>query len=98
MKCPCNACKFSFYVVDQPSIRYKAKPTIGFSSTYTMLLLTRLKAPLRSAPVSDGVRCPCGGIGRRDRFKICCPQGRACSSQARGTKRNKNSNAVRAMN
>ncbi len=31
------------------------------------------------------LRCPCGGIGRRDRLKICCPQGRAGSSPARGT-------------
>lgn len=33
----------------------------------------------------DGPGSPCGGIGRRGRLKICCPQGRACSSQARGT-------------
>lgn len=34
-----------------------------------------------------GARGPCGGIGRRDRLKICFPQGSACSSQARGTSR-----------
>ena len=28
---------------------------------------------------------PSGGIGRRGRLKICCPQGRAGSSPARGT-------------
>ncbi len=42
-----------------------------------------------SAPVENIVfcssHCPCGGTGRRDRFKICCPQGRARSSRARGT-------------
>lgn len=32
-----------------------------------------------------GMVGPSGGIGRRDRLKICCPQGRACSSQAWGT-------------
>ena len=31
-------------------------------------------------------QCPCGEIGRRDRFKICCLNGRAGSSPARGTK------------
>ena len=34
---------------------------------------------------SRPARCPCGGIGRRGRLKICCPQGRAGSSPARGT-------------
>ena len=29
--------------------------------------------------------CPCGGIGRRGRLKICCLHGRAGSSPARGT-------------
>ena len=29
---------------------------------------------------------PCGGIGRRDRLKICCPYGRPRSSRGRGTK------------
>ena len=29
--------------------------------------------------------CPCGGIGRRGRFKICCPSGLAGSSPAEGT-------------
>ena len=28
---------------------------------------------------------PCGGTGRRGKLKICCPQGRAGSSPARGT-------------
>ena len=29
--------------------------------------------------------CPYGGIGRRDRFKICCLQKRTGSSPVRGT-------------
>ena len=35
--------------------------------------------------------CLCGGIGRRDRLKICCSQERAGSSPARGTKSNNRS-------
>lgn len=29
--------------------------------------------------------CPCGGTGRRDRLKICCPLGCAGSIPAKGT-------------
>lgn len=41
-------------------------------------------APSTAGPCADPWG-PCGGIGRRDRLKICFPQGSACSSQARGT-------------
>lgn len=37
---------------------------------------------------------PSGGIGRRDRFKICCPQGRARSSRAWGTNKINNLNNI----
>ena len=36
--------------------------------------------------MSTKTGCLCGGIGRRDRLKICCPQGRVGSSPTRGTK------------
>ena len=38
-----------------------------------------------AAPPGPPLRGPCGGIGRRDRLKICFPQGSARSSRARGT-------------
>ncbi len=50
-------------------------------------VLPRRRARLSCAPRAHAhPPCPCGGIGRRDRLKICCPQGRAGSSPARGTK------------
>ena len=60
----------------------------SYTETYTG---ANLKYILFWGPINNlliyktNTRCPCGGIGRRGRLKICCPQGRGSSSLPGGT-------------
>ena len=69
------------------SIASSSRPSLAVVARISRPRLVRRSLTEQRAGRSLGVGCPGGGIGRRARLRIWCPQGRAGSTPVPGTSR-----------